>query len=190
MSILYTQAFSLALQPHHICSNHSEGRIAIVHNLSRAPYHVRRTDTRNFFQVQWDGNGDYPGNSDTNSCAVNKCGTTSDDSCLCNIKVVEDTVFYSIDSISKADVMSQLFIGALEPPRGSIPSNGKGFVAHIVGGSVDKNTVFEVNDDKGRTFFMKNVRSTVSLEGGSDMAQNIFEAEELVEGEYAVSQLV
>jgi hypothetical protein len=73
--------------------------------------------------------------------------------------------------------MSQLFIGALGPPAGSAPiSLSFGLSAHLVGGNVDGGTVFEVQD-KGRTLYLKNTRSTVSLEGWT-MAPQIYEAED------------
>ena len=98
---------------------------------------------------------------------------------MCKTKVVESTVFDEAGSVSKTDVMSQLFIGALGPPNDSVPTAGDGFTAHIVGDAVDESTVFEV-EDKGRPFFLKNVRSTVSLASGMgwEIYPKIFEAED------------
>ena len=73
--------------------------------------------------------------------------------------------------------MSQLFIGALGPEAGSDSTNlNNGVIVHAAGiiGSTD--TVFEVQD-KGRTLYLKNLRSTVSLEGWAEMAPQIYEAE-------------
>ena len=73
-------------------------------------------------------------------------------------------MFNNVESISKADIMSQLFIGALGPVSGSVPIAGEGFTAHVVQGSVNERTVFEVID-RGGILFLKNARSTVSLVG-------------------------
>ncbi len=73
--------------------------------------------------------------------------------------------------------MSQLFIGALGPPADSVPTSlSFGLTVHIVGGSIDADTIFEVHD-KGRTLYLKNTRSTVSLEGWT-VAPRIYEAED------------
>ena len=159
----------------------SEGYIAIVHDVESSyvgniPYHVEEANTLNWFRVFWDGSGDYPGNSEANSCSANNCKTMDDNSCLCKTSVTENAVFNDIASISKADVLSQLFIGTTGPQNGSVPSTGNQFTAHILGGVVDKSTVFEV-EDKGKTFFLKNLRSTVSLRGW-EMTPEIYEAED------------
>ena len=101
-----------------------------------------------------------------------------DNSCLCKTKVTDSIVFESIETISKEDVFSDLFIGASGPQEGSVPSTGNGFIAHLVGGVIDEKTVFEV-EDKGRTLFLKNVRSTVNLEGWK-MNPRIVEAENAI----------
>ena len=73
--------------------------------------------------------------------------------------------------------MSQLFMGALGPQDGSTATTvGDGLTAHILGGNVGGNTVFEVQD-KGRTLYLKNMISTVDLEGWT-MSPQIHEAED------------
>lgn len=149
-----------------------EGYVAVVHDADYSykfqyddygiPAEVDEDETLNWFRVQWDG-GDHPGSSPEN-CAANKCKPKFDGSCVCRTSVYESIVFESIEAIDKVQVMNQLFIGALGPESGSLPSNGAGFVAHVVGGTVDTRTVFEVMD-KGRTFFLKNIRSEVHLSG-------------------------
>jgi hypothetical protein len=72
--------------------------------------------------------------------------------------------------------MSKLFIGALGPQAGSVPTSlGIGLTAHIAGGIIDGDTVFEVQD-KGRTMYLKNTLSTVNLEGWT-IVPRIYEAE-------------
>jgi hypothetical protein len=126
------------------------------------PAELNEDETLNWFRVQWDG-GDHPGSSPEN-CAANKCKPKPDGSCVCRTSESESIVFNSIEAIDKEQVMNQLFIGALGPEAGSIPTNGAGFIAHVVDGIVDASTVFEVMD-KGRTFFLKNIRSEVHLSG-------------------------
>jgi hypothetical protein len=85
-------------------------------------------------------------------------------------------VVFTDTNISKENVMSKLFIGALGPQADSVPTNlGIGFTAHIAGSIIDGDTVFEVQD-KGRTIYLKNTLSTVSLEGWT-MVPQIYEAE-------------
>jgi hypothetical protein len=72
--------------------------------------------------------------------------------------------------------MSKLSIGAYGPRDNSLATDlGSGLKVHMVGGITDANTVFEVND-KGRTLFLKNLRSTVKIEGWT-MTPQIYEAE-------------
>ena len=129
----------------------------------------------NYFEVYWDG--DFPGSGEENGCVSYKCQTMDDGSCLCNTNVVESFVFDDVGFISKADVMSQLFIGASGPPMGSISIAGDEFTAHVLGDKIDESTVFEVLD-KGRRFFLKNSLSTVGLGKGWDVIPTTFEAEE------------
>ena len=130
-----------------------------------------------FTGVFWEGN-DYPGSSEINTCEVNKCRTMSDGSCLCKTTVTDSVVFTDM-SVTKEDVMSQLFIGSLGPQDGSHNATNitDGLTAHTVGGVVDDQTIFEVRD-KGRTMYLKNIVSMVSLEGWELMTPKIYEAED------------
>ena len=75
------------------------------------------------------------------------------------------------------DVMSQLFIGALSPQNGSTTITiGDGLTAYILVCHVGGNTVFEVKE-KGRTLYLKNILSTVGLEGWT-MSPQTHEAED------------
>lgn len=102
-------------------------------------------------------------------------------SCLCKTVVTDSIVFTDISGLSKDLVTSQLFIGALGPAQGSAPTSiTPDLTVHMVGGVVDDATVFQVND-KGRTFYLKNVLSTVSLEGW-EMVPTVYEAESAARG--------
>lgn len=158
----------------------SEGRIAIVHDamstfIDTIPWLVEEKNTLNWFRVFWDGN-DYPGSSETNTCEVNGCSTMDSGDCLCKTTVAENVVFNDLVNVSKEDVMAQLFIGAAGAPDGSASNDlGNGVTAHSVNGNIDTSTVFQV-EDKGRTLFLKNVLSTVSLEGWT-MPPQVYEAD-------------
>ena len=137
------------------------------------PAEVDEDETLNWFRVQWEG--ENPGSS-PDLCASNKCRSKLDGSCVCRTSVSESVVFQSIENIDKMQVMNQLFLGALGPDAASTSTEGNGFVAHIVNETVDASTVFEVQD-KGRTFFLKNIRSEVNLFGW-EFLPIIFEAED------------
>lgn len=104
--------------------------------------------------------------------------TMARNSCLCRTKVEESVVFTDISALSKEDVLSQLFIGALGPHPDSTPTviNDSLTVYHV--GSIDEDTVFEVKD-KGRTFLLKNIVQTVNVEGWT-MTPQLHEAEAAV----------
>lgn len=125
------------------------------------------------FRVNW--NGDYPGSDQaTNSCEMNKCKSMNDGSCLCKTTVADAVVFTDTVGITKDDVMSQLSVGAFGPLVGGTDL-GNGVKVHEAGIVGNMDTVFEVQD-KGRTIYLKNMISTVSLEGW-EMVPQIYEAE-------------
>lgn len=97
-------------------------------------------------------------------------------SCLCRTIVTDSVVFTDLVTVTKDNAMSNLSIGALGPQDNSqVHDLGSGLKVHRIGGKTDENTVFEVQD-KGRTLFLKNVRSTVKIEGWT-MTHQIYEAE-------------
>ena len=141
------------------------------------PAEVDEDDSLNWFKVHWQ-DGYFPGSSPENSCASNKCKSKPDGLCVCRTTVSESVVFDAVENINSVDVMSQLFLGALGPDSGSTPTTGNGFIAHIVNGNVDASTVFEVQD-KGRTFYLKNIVSEVNLFGWEgQVVPKIYEAED------------
>jgi len=162
----------------------SEGYIAIVHDtdvayINTIPYHVQEESTLNWFRVFWDVDGVYPGSSDSNNCAANNCKAMNDGSCLCKTSVTESPVFSDTSAISVTEVLSQLFIGASGPPPGSVGTDiGNGVIVYKLDSIVDERSVFEASDDKGRVFFLKNVRSTVNIEGWEGKIPEIYEAED------------
>ena len=158
-----------------------DGYIAIVHDAMSTykdtiPWLVEEESTLNWFRVWW--NGDYPGSSESNSCASNNGKLMDDGSCVLRTSVSESVVYNDLVGLSKEDVMSQLFLGSVVGiPEGSTSTDlGNDLKAHVLDGKVDATTVFEVLD-KGRTIYLKNVLSTVSVEGW-EMVPQIFEAED------------
>ena len=79
--------------------------------------------------------------------------------------------------MSEEDVLSTLFVGSLGPKAGSTANDlGNGVIAYVVGNVVDSDTVFQV-EYRGRSTYLKNVVSTVSLEGWT-LTPEIYEAED------------
>jgi uncharacterized protein (DUF1501 family) len=157
-----------------------EGYVAIVHDAMSTstdsiPYLVEEENTLNWFRVFWDG--DYPGSDPvTNTCEMNNCKPMSDGSCLCKTIVTDNVVYTDTAGLTKDDVMSQLAVGAHGIPSGSVMNDlGNGVKVHVVGTVGSTDTVFEV-EDKGRVLYLKNMISTVSLEGWI-MPPQIYEAE-------------
>ena len=100
-------------------------------------------------------------------------------SCVCKTTVADNVAFTGTVNIFKEAVMSQLFMGALGPQDGGTAITvGDGLTAHILGCNVGGNTVFKVQD-KGRTLYLKNILSTVGLEGWT-MSPQIHEAEDAI----------
>ena len=166
-----------------------EGKVAVVHNAEASrsnlndkqgvASHVFEDTTLNWFKVHWEG--DYPGSSERNSCSANYCKSSPDGYCVCKTTVTESVVFDDL-SMSKDDILSQLYIGADSIPAGSTPTcipdcDSWEYIAHCtVGSTVDADTVFEVEDFAGRKFLLKNKVSTVGLDGWQ-MPPETYEAE-------------
>lgn len=111
-----------------------------------------------------------------NSCGNNACETLDTGGCLCSIAVSESLVFNKMPR-SVDEVLSKLTIGAYDPasyPEGTyLPhTTVNGVTAYLVtsSGAFDKNTVFEVIDNVGRLFRLRNIRSTVAIQGASTYA--------------------
>lgn len=169
----------------------SEGYVAIVHHLdtiqvdkaaeNSIPLHVS-DESLNYFKVYWEG--DYP-KSSSNDCG--ECQTLSDGACLCQTTVVDEEVFSSAANVTVAGILSSLSVGCMDPDiyddSTYTSEEEDGFTAYIKTpgspGVYDVETVFHVTDENGRTHFLRNVKSTVHLEGWENSyTPRIFEAEE------------
>ena len=156
-----------------------------INDSKGVPSHVLEGTTLNWFKVYWKDDV-YPGSSEANSCSANSCKSTSDGYCVCKTTVSNDVVFTDLSG-TKEEILSQLFIGAPSIPPGSTPESKfkcvntdctVEYIAHnTVAGTVDVDTVFEVQDFAGRTFLLKNVASTVGLDGWQ-MSPEFYEAED------------
>jgi len=160
----------------------SEGYVAIVHDLDTVkmegaiPLHVSE-ESLNYFKVYWTGG--FPSKTE-NNCA--DCQVLSDGACLCQTSVAEEAVFSSADVFDAADIISSLRVGHIDPaefdPVAFVEEVGADFTAYVKSeGSYDADTVFKVADEvTGRTLFLRNVKSTVNLQGWN-FEPTIFEAE-------------
>ena len=148
-----------------------DGTVAIVHTPKAFLDQVQivSPDNENYFMAYWQRDGDYP--VVENDCA-NVCEVLSEGACLCNTRVIETAVFSKMPS-SIAEVMDQLHIGAVHPDM--FDSNvytpvfnpATNITAYLKDNKYDLETIFELKDDKGRKFFLKNCKSSVYLRGNS-----------------------
>ena len=136
--------------------------ISIIHQPNLKPGYTidPRVDLSNpnYFGVTWDDSFPRP----SNSCADSLC-TVVDDACMCDVNIVEDSVFSSIPTAE--EVVSQLYIGSVNPTiLGNyiqVPSAGDVEVWHI-GGGFSRDTVFGVTH-RDEKIYVKNIRSTVEI---------------------------
>jgi hypothetical protein len=166
----------------------NEGYVAIVHDTYvmenwMMPAHVNAEDTLNWFKAYWDGNS-YP--SPATGCG--SCRQTTHvsgvEACVCDADVIDQAVFSS-DPSSVEDIVSTLYIGAVDP---TIADSGSyntvamaGFTVHFKGATsttYDSDTIFELEHPyHGTLLYLKNMKSTVQLKGWTQSTQ-IFEAED------------
>ncbi len=146
-----------------------DGTLTIVHrpnSFSERVEHVS-VENENYFKVYWERGGDYP--SVDNDCD-GVCEVLSEGACLCYTGVLENTVFKSMPS-DKNEIIQKLHVGALDPSvfdsgmYTSIAGNSGDFIVHLKDNEFSSETIFEYDDDKGRTFFVKNIHSSVHLRG-------------------------
>ena len=143
-----------------------DGEVAVVHDVSPLPNPVKgrvAVDTGTYFGVFWDADNSYPrASAGCGSCETR--GTT----CLCDADVTSEAVFTAGVPVL-SDIMSQLHIGALDPlslEGYSQTSSGTGFLVHTKNSILDVDTIFEVlSNSGGPSTFLKNMKSTVSLDG-------------------------
>lgn len=152
-----------------------DGLVAIIHQPPLLSDHPDFTDTidlrvhpdsTEYFKVHWDSNT-FPNSS-------NSCGTCESvyRGCLCNINVLESSVFSSLPT--ENDIITQLHIGAFDPQilgsYNQVPNTGNVKVWHKNGG-YSQNTIFEISY-QGKQTFLKNIQSIVKIEGTQNQFRN------------------
>ena len=154
------------------CSLHvkvkQDGSIAVVHQPSGFLERVMYLDQESpyYYKVYWEREGEFPLAS--NNCD-NVCDVLLDGSCLCKTRVIESDVFESMPSVK--EVFEKLSIGAVDPAMfdentfSTLTDDDSSITAYLKDGVFDSQTIFEVVDENGRKFFMKNVKSSVYLRG-------------------------
>lgn len=146
-----------------------DGTLTIVHHPSDFLDRVMHldADNENYFRVYWERQRDYP--IVDNACD-GVCEVSSDGACICNTAVIDTIVFNNFPS-SKDELMEKLHIGAPDPSvfdqgiYSTTTDLGTNITVHRINDKFDSKTIFEFNDDKGRIFFLKNVKSSVYLRG-------------------------
>ncbi len=145
----------------------SDGYISIVHDLFDSNNFVSHVDESNdnFFRVHWTTEyGSWPK-------ASNTCGTCSllGDKCLCTSRLIKRQAFNTVPTDRKA--MESLHIGAPDPTIYDAQSytiltdTTSGITTYKKGPNIDKDTIFEFTDEKGRHYFVKNIIEIVQVRG-------------------------
>eukprot|EP00957_Ditylum_brightwellii_P068274 5184019-Ditylum_brightwellii.AAC.1 len=151
------------------------GWIAIVHKMdtgSGVAQHVDDTSL-NYFPAFWSEK--FPMKDDDCGGDESGCYAVEDD-CMCPTSVFESTVFWGMPE-SVEDALGKLFIGAVKPDLLTFEyeketDTSTGIIAHKKIGNdatavFDQDTIFEVNQDRtGRTFYLNNIESKVSVGDG------------------------
>jgi len=147
-----------------------DGSVAIIHQIADVGkpivFHVDENN-ENYFRVLWKQSTFWP-KVEHSLCGY--CEVVSGDQCLCNVQLREHQVFSEAPA-SIEEILRSLTIGAPNPniyAAGSFTSEtdtNTGIKTYIKNGSMNKNTVFEFTDDKGRHFFLKNSLETVYING-------------------------
>ena len=135
---------------------------------------VDATKTLSFFSVNWQkdiwtGEDVFP--SPESNCFHGSCVLMPDNTCLCDVKVIETTVFDSIPSTA-SEVLSQLKIGAFSPDTFDsntyrvLESNSEVTVYRKSGfDDYSKETIFEVRSpfDNSKKMYLKNTLSQITV---------------------------
>lgn len=146
-----------------------DGTVAIVHqpsNFLDRVLHVSEQN-ENYFSVNWERGGSYP--TVENGCD-GVCQALSDGTCLCNTAVIDSAVFDRMPK-SKSELIEKLRIGAVAPNVFDLGTyvatfdTNMNITVHRTNDEFNSETIFEFSDDKGRTFFLKNIQSSVYLRG-------------------------
>ncbi len=152
------------------------GMVAIVQrppDYGKLLRHVQENN-ENYFKVFWKS-GNFPKASNDN--CDEDCEPLDDGSCLCSTTVAERQAFQTIPS-NRQIVLDNLFIGAPDPANfgpnvySSSYNPVTGIKTYVKNGQMDKNTIFEFMDDKGRQIRLKNTKEIVMIQNGNYSFRN------------------
>ncbi len=138
-----------------------DGKVAVERPEDSGP--SKSYDSATFFRVHWD-NDDFP--SHLNSCDNDLCEVYGS-YCRCKIQVNEQRVFTVLPS--RAEVLSGLTVGGLDPLSSDYAQTFNYGEVKVYVTAADfpneyaMNTVFEVEDYFGRTLYLKNMKSMVTI---------------------------
>jgi len=143
-----------------------DGMITVVHHPTDSTNIVSHLDeeNENWFRVYWNKD-EYP--KARNDCD-GACEVIAGDSCLCSTQVTNRQVF-SAAPRSITEALEKLTIGALDPnifaPNSFTSSHdpNTGITTYLKNGNFNTNAVFELTDDKGRHYFLKNSEEAVQV---------------------------
>jgi uncharacterized protein (DUF1501 family) len=156
------------------------GDVAIVHDPESYPETARplhvADDTGNFFPVAWEAA--WPKVSADGSCGG--CGVAADGACICETTVQTSAVFDSVPT--KEEMLASLHIGSVDPNLFDPGTYGQGtynadkdvrvYRKFPDTNGVNVNTIFEFVDAIGRTHYLQNIVSTVSVNAGRHQFRN------------------
>jgi len=145
-----------------------DGEASIIHDVTvidDPKVSLVNDDTQNYFSVNW--LGDYP-KKKVGDCGV--CVSDAENNCICHT-VTEDSIVFDSLPADGETVLSTLTIGAPNPASfDNIYTEvlqGNGFKVHTMGNGYQIDSIFEIEDNVGRTHYRKNAKSTVSLKDSS-----------------------
>ena len=155
----------------------ANGKIAIVHYAGDSEYNSHRVphleeDSLTYFRVHW--MSDFP--TLANSCggAAQSSCTDYNNMCLCEV-YIEDTSVYSAMP-TKEDVFKELHIGSIDPLLLNLNRKytANDITVHYKDGQAmySMDSVFEVVDDIGSIYHLKNIKSIVRVKGSNMLFRN------------------
>ena len=171
-----------------------DGYVAIVHTPAYinnihggVTTYVDAEKTFDYFSVPWERDVAldefYP--SAKNGCGGGSCQyRESDNTCLCNITLVEAAAFSANSTPSREDILKECFVGGFNPSildgyelLGNNGASGSSLVESYgiaAEGISSTGTIFKLTDDNGEIIYLKNFKSTIrwgASQSGDDLRQ-------------------
>lgn len=161
----------------------ADGKVAILHEPAANPFfedetvpYVDINNTITFFTVTWEKHEMtfeelFP--TVNNTCGEGACSVTHDDACRCEVTLSEGAVFDSLPS--REEVLSTLKTGAFPPESFAdaavtyslfeSSADVEAYVASDQSAIGVESTIFKVQDEFGKTVYLKNLASSITLGG-------------------------